>query len=85
MDRSRRQEPSQQLALPLPTPTLPCAFGETGEDWDGPHHCAACHAEVERAVAVMAAARARGAYDAESYTPAERRAQARRKGERWID
>ncbi len=55
-------------------PTLPCAYGETGEYWPGPHHCEACNAAVLEAVAFMAAARARGEYDAQGYTPLERRA-----------
>ncbi|HEY3499412.1 MAG TPA: hypothetical protein VGK73_32205 [Polyangiaceae bacterium] len=59
-------------------PTLPCAFGETGEGWHGRHHCEACNAAVEEAVAFMRAARARGEYDEQGYTPAERQAQRRR-------
>lgn len=69
-----------QPALPFPPAVvgLPCAFGQTGEDWDGPHHCAACAAEVARACAAFAAAVAAGTYDADGYTPTERRAQQRR-------
>jgi uncharacterized CHY-type Zn-finger protein len=56
-----------------------CAFGMTGEDWDGPHHCAQCAAEVERGCREFAEAVARGEYDAAGYTPAERKAQQRRR------
>lgn len=54
-------------------PTRPCAFGDTGEMWRGPHHCERCAAEVEHARAWMRAARARGEYDEQGYTPKERR------------
>ncbi len=55
-----------------------CVFGAGDPTWLGPHHCAGCATEVDRAVAQMAEARQRGAYDADGYTPAERRAMARR-------
>jgi hypothetical protein len=62
-------------------PTLPCAFGETGETWVGRDHCEACNAAVNEAVAFMRAAVARGEYDEQGYTPAERKAQKRRQKE----
>jgi hypothetical protein len=46
--------------------------------WGGGWHCAACQAEGEALLAQYRAAQARGEYDAEGYTPAERRAQQRR-------
>jgi hypothetical protein len=58
----------------------PCSFGSPtvagtvhAPGWMGPHHCAHCAAETERASAAFAAAVARGEYDAQGYTPAERR------------
>lgn len=62
-----------------------CANGQpdaryTG--YSGPHHCAACAAEVEAMCAAFHAAVARGEYDTEGYTPAERRAANRRAMER---
>lgn len=61
------------------TGRLLCAFGQTGEDWRGPHHCAECAAEVGRACREFETAVARGDLDAQGYTPAERRAQQRRR------
>lgn len=58
-----------------------CSFGVTGEEWPGPHHCAQCAAFVARACEAFAAAVARGEYDNEGYTPAERRAQRRRRAD----
>lgn len=55
-----------------------CAFGPGDLTWDGPHHCAECAAEVERAHQEFQAAVARGEYDAQGYTPAERNALRRR-------
>lgn len=70
---------SVQLAFTWQRPVGlgPCAFGDTGDTWDGPHHCAACAAAVEEAVRFCAAEIAAGRYDAGLYTPAERRAQLR--------
>lgn len=64
--------------LPLSDYGPACANGQTGEGWMGTHHCSACASVVDAAVASMALARAAGEYDAEGYTPAERRAQQRR-------
>lgn len=57
----------------------PCAFGETGLGWLGPHHCLQCMLEVVRACQAFDAAVARGEFDAEGYTPKERRVQAKRR------
>lgn len=46
--------------------------------WAARWHCAACAADGTRLIAEYRAAQARGVYDAEGYTPAERRAQQRR-------
>jgi hypothetical protein len=59
-----------------------CAFGETGNDWPGPHHCAQCAASVAERCREFRAAVARGEYDTEGYTPAERKAQLKRLKER---
>lgn len=64
----------------------PCTFGRRAfwtspiraVGWFGPHHCDACNAETERGGAEFAAAVAAGTYDAQGYTPAERRAQQRK-------
>jgi hypothetical protein len=64
--------------LPLSDYGPACAHGQTGEGWLGLHHCHGCAAAVAEAVASMALARAAGEYDAEGYTPAERRAQQRK-------
>lgn len=63
----------------------PCAFGiptDAGHPhapgWFGPHHCFWCHVDVELACARFDAAVLAGKYDAQGYTPAERRAQRRR-------
>lgn len=48
--------------------SLTCAFGEP---WMGPHPL--CEAEVDRACTRFAEAVARGDYDAEGYTPQERK------------
>lgn len=55
-----------------------CAFSVTGEDWEGPHHCAQCAAFVAEQCREFEAAVPRGEYDAEGYTPAERKALRRR-------
>jgi hypothetical protein len=52
-------------------PALLCAFGEDGEFWTGPHHCALCAAAVEAACRAFDAAVARGEYNARGYTPQE--------------
>jgi hypothetical protein len=52
---------------------LTCAFGEP---WTGPHPL--CAARVEQDRAAFQAAVARGEFDAEGYTPKERKAQAQR-------
>lgn len=66
-----------QLGLfdaPEPVDTgLTCAFGEP---WMGEHPL--CDAETARACERFAEAVARGEFDADGYTPNERRAQAKR-------
>lgn len=64
----------------------PCSFGiETlagsvhAPGWDGPHHCLSCAVEVARGCAQFAADVRAGKFDADGYTPAERRAQQKRK------
>jgi hypothetical protein len=64
---------------------LPCAFGSPTRwgsiyavGWRAPHHCLACLVAVERGCLAFDRAVARGEFDAAGYTPAERRAQARR-------
>jgi hypothetical protein len=42
------------------------------------HHCDQCAAEVDAAMEYMRLARLRGEYDAESFTPNERKAQQKR-------
>jgi hypothetical protein len=54
----------------------PCRFGNPIRA--GAHHCDACEAEVNAAIEWMRLARLRGEFDAEGYTPNERRAQRRR-------
>ena len=68
--------------MPKPKPNqtadgqLACAFGEP---WDGPHPL--CDAEADRLEAVFADGVAAGRWDADGYTSAERRAQARHRRE----
>ncbi len=50
------------------TPPLVCAFDEP---WEGPHPL--CDSANERSCAEFWAAVARGEFDAEGYTPTERR------------
>jgi hypothetical protein len=64
----------------------PCMFGTPtvagtmhAPGWTGPHHCEHCASEVERGRAEFAAAVARGEFDAQGYTPAERRQLEKRK------
>jgi hypothetical protein len=59
------------------TPTL--AGRPFAPGWGGSHHCWFCNAAVEQSCAEFAAAVARGEYDADGYTPAERRVQKKRK------
>lgn len=68
-----------QPSLPFPpaVAVLPCAYGQTGAAWPGPHHCAACAADVAEACRSFADAVAAGTYDQDGYTPAERKAQRR--------
>lgn len=63
---------------------LTCGFGTPWLDHVDPpvgtgRGCAACAAQTEAASQAFAAAVAAGTYDAEGYTPAERRAQAKRR------
>jgi hypothetical protein len=58
-----------------PGPAVVCAFGTPWARHVGPPGCAACAAESDRLAAAFAAAVAAGEYDAQGYTPAERRAQ----------
>ncbi len=53
---------------------LTCAFSEP---WMGPHPL--CEAETDRACQQFAEAVARGEFDAQGYTPNERKAQAKRR------
>jgi ubiquitin len=69
---------AESLVVP-PSARMRCANNQTGEGWLGPHHCAECAAEVERQCAQFAADVAAGKYDADGYTPADRRAQQRQK------
>lgn len=57
----------------------PCAFGEVGLGWSGPHHCFRCCAETDAAVQRFEAGVVAGTWDAEGYTPNERRALEKRK------
>lgn len=66
------------LLTPNPSTVGACAFGLPDYDWFGRHHCASCDDAVREAVTRMAEARSRGEFDADGYTPAERRAQERR-------
>lgn len=50
-----------------------CRHGEVGLGWLGPHHCHHCLLSVAASCAAFAADVARGIYDADGYTPAERR------------
>jgi hypothetical protein len=60
-----------QLPLPLAPirlnvgPFLPCAFGQNGEGWSGPHHCALCAAEVDRMIGAFNAAVERGEFNSD--------------------
>jgi hypothetical protein len=63
----------------------PCAFNQPtlsgsahAPGWTGPHHCFWCWVDVERACAQFAADVKAGKYDAQGYTPAERKAQQRK-------
>jgi hypothetical protein len=47
-------------------------------DLNGGWHCAECQAEGEALIAQYRAAQARGEFDAEGYTPNERKAQRKR-------
>jgi hypothetical protein len=50
----------------------PCVFTATPPaDYDGPHHCPACAAEVERSCDAFDAAVAAGKYNRRGYTLAE--------------
>lgn len=60
----------------------PCAFGETGADWPGPHHCRQCAVAVEEACRQFAEAVARGDYNERGYTPGEWKAKLKRQRER---
>ena len=64
---------------------LPCAYGALMErdrwkalGWFGGDHCVWCHAHANVSVELFAADVAAGIYDADGYTPAERRMQQRR-------
>jgi hypothetical protein len=77
---------TEQLALPFVTRGLaqsgPCAFGDGDPEYAGPHHCPRCAAAVAASVAWMRDAIARGDYDEQGYTLAERRAQTRQQRRR---
>jgi hypothetical protein len=63
-----------QLCMYFGPPPPPCAFGETGDGWPGPHHCHQCAARVEEATLFCAAEIAAGRYDENLYTPNEAKA-----------
>lgn len=59
-----------------------CANGQADArdtGYVGPHHCAACAAEVDALCQAFAVAVRNGEYDVEGYTPADRRVQAKRR------
>ncbi len=66
----------------VPTDDRPvCANGNPSPwmpGYEGPEHCPACPAGVNAAVERFWEAVATGKYDADGYTPAERKAQERR-------
>lgn len=78
---------SEQLGLKLVSCSVDvlCAYGQPtcsdgfAPDWDGPHHCAQCAADVERACQQFEADVQAGKYDSEGYTVNERKAQAKRR------
>ena len=57
----------------------PCAFGELGIGWLGPHHCWFCAVETAKGCMAFADGVKAGRWDQDGYTPAERRAAARRR------
>lgn len=60
-----------------------CAHGRPSPidpEWAGEEHCAGCLAESQRAQAAFDTDVKAGKYDAEGYTPAERTAQAKKRG-----
>jgi hypothetical protein len=64
----------------------PCSHGNQSvwgtpfaPGWQGPHHCAQCASEVDAACLRFEEGVQMGRWDAAGYTPAERRAQDRRK------
>ena len=65
-------DPAENVPAP-PAVRLTCWFGHDWlqPTWDGPHHCADCAAEVERARAEFDVAVAAGKWNARGYTPAE--------------
>ena len=67
-----------QHALILTHGDLTCAFGESGIGWLGPHHCHRCAAVVAEACAQFDRDVRTGKYDAEGYTPKDRRKQRKR-------
>jgi hypothetical protein len=58
-----------------------CAYGQTGIGWGGPHHYWSCYIATAEGCRQFDAAVVRGEYDAEGYTPAERRKLAKKQRE----
>lgn len=69
-----------QLALDFSAPVttaptgLLCIYGQAGDGWTGPHHCAECARATVEAKAWCEAEIAAGRYDVNLYTPAEAKA-----------
>jgi hypothetical protein len=65
----------------VPFYRLPCAYGETGIGWPyiGQAHCHRCLWAIVALIRQFRRDVAAGLYDAEGYTPAERRAQQKRR------
>lgn len=69
-------------ALVLQYGRIDCAFGENGIGWKGSgFHCYRCMMAVAESVRQFWIDVAAGIYAAEGYTPAERKAQQRKKAE----
>lgn len=69
-------------ALVLQYGRIDCAFGESGIGWrgaGGAHYCHKCLILVAEAVRRFWQDVAAGIYDADGYTPAERKAQANKR------
>lgn len=58
---------------------MTCGFGDTGEGWDGDHHCYQCWRLVRDMCRQFARDVRAGKFDAQGYTPNERKAQAKKR------